>query len=145
MGFNAYYQPIDTPENLDQSSLQHHGEYMLSLSKHFGNMDLNHIKQENRVYFNIVGSTMVSYPQSLVIWSVIFGALLLVITIWHGLHRRRISLIGMMSGFFISLLSLGIVYGGITLIWSILKSNVWIATLLMVYYEYRNSNLFTWW
>jgi hypothetical protein len=51
----------------------------------------------------------------------------------------------MMSGFFISLLSLGIVYGGITLIWSILKSNVWIATLLMVYYEYRNSNLFTWW
>jgi hypothetical protein len=32
IGLNAYHQPIDTPENLDPSSLQHHGEYMLSLS-----------------------------------------------------------------------------------------------------------------
>ncbi|MGF7047210.1 hypothetical protein J2T13_001715 [Paenibacillus sp. DS2015] len=124
MGLDAYHQPIDTPENLDQSSLQHHGEYMLSLSQHFGNLDLNQIEQEDRVYFNIVGSTMVSYPQSLGIWLMTFGVLLFLITVWYGLRRRRLSLRGIMGGFFISLLSMVIVSGGITLLWDILRSNV---------------------
>ncbi|GGH31386.1 hypothetical protein GCM10008013_35080 [Paenibacillus segetis] len=124
MGVNAYHDSIDTPENLDKSSLQHHGEYMLSLARHFGNLDLNEVKQENRVYFNVVGWHMVSYPESWALWFTLAGTLLFVVTIWHGMYRRRMSFGGMAGGFLLSLVSLGAVFGAITLIWNKLRTTV---------------------
>lgn len=124
MGLNAYHQSIDTPENLDKSSLQHHGEYMLSLARHFGNLDLGDVKQEDRVYFNVVGWHMVSYPSSWALGFTLAGGLLFAITIWHGMYRRRMSFGGMVGGFIFSLVSLGAVYGVVTLIWNKLRSNV---------------------
>ena len=124
MGLNAYHDSIDTPENLDKSSLQHHGEYMLSLARHFGNLDLNEVKQENRVYFNVVGWHMVSYPESWALWSTLAGGLLFAITIWHGMFRRRSAFGGMLMGCLFSLVRLGAVYGAVTLIWSKLRTNV---------------------
>ena len=97
---------------------------MLSLARHFGNLDLNEVKQENRVYFNVVGWHMVSYPESWALWFTLAGGLLFAITIWHGMYRRRMSLGGMLMGFLFSLVSLGAVYGAVTLIWSKLPTNV---------------------
>lgn len=123
-GLYAYHQPIDTPDNLDQASLQHHGEYMLSLTRHFGNLDLTQVEQEDRVYFNVIGWNVVSYPESWATGFMILGALLFVITVWHGMRRNRIQLIGMTGGFLITLLSLGITYGVITLLWNVLKAKI---------------------
>lgn len=124
MGLNAYHDSIDTPENLDKSSLQHHGEYMLSLARHFGNLDLSEVKQENRVYFNVVGWHMASYPESWALWFTLVGGLLFAITIWHGMYRQRMSFGGIFMGFLFSLVSLGAVYGAVTLIWNKLRTNV---------------------
>lgn len=124
MGLDAYHNISDTLENLDPASLQHHGDYMLSLSRHFGNLNLDEVKQEDRVYFNVFGWNMVSYPQSWAMGFMIFGVLLFLGTIWHGMHRRRMNLKGMAGGFLITLLSLGIVYGVIKLLWSILRTSV---------------------
>lgn len=124
MGLDAYHSPTDTPENLDLSSLQHHGEYMLSLSRHFGQLDLNEVKQENRVYFNVFGWRMVSYPESWAIGFIILGVLLFVVTIWHGLRQRRLSLRGMLGGILIPICGLGVVYGVITVLWNFIPSNM---------------------
>ena len=124
MGVDAYHDSSDTPDNLDPASLQHHGEYMLSLTKHFGNLNLHEVKQEDRVYFNIWGWNMISYPQSWAIGFMIFGALLFVITIGYGIRRRLMSLIGMLGGFLLTLLSLGVVYGVTKGLWSILRAQV---------------------
>ena len=124
MGVDAYHDSSDTPDNLDPASLQHHGEYMLSLTKHFGNLNLHEVKQEDRVYFNIWSWNMISYPQSWAIGFMIFGALLFVITIGYGIRRRLMSLLGMLGGFLLTLLSLGVVYGVTKGLWSILRAQV---------------------
>lgn len=124
MGVDAYHDSSDTPDNLDPASLQHHGEYMLSLTKHFGNLNLHEVKQEDRVYFNIWGWNMISYPQSWAIGFMIFGALIFVITIGYGIRRRLMSLLGMLGGFLLTLLSLGVVYGVTKGLWSILRAQV---------------------
>ncbi|MNK28782.1 Aminopeptidase YwaD precursor [compost metagenome] len=119
MGVNAYHQSIDTVDNLDPSSLQHQGEYMLSLIHHFGQLDLRHINEENRIYFNLLGWTMVSYPESWAIWLAGFGSLLYLAAVGYGITRRRLSVRGTLGGFFVSLLSLLVVYGLVTLVWGL--------------------------
>ncbi|AIQ52899.1 hypothetical protein R70331_16135 [Paenibacillus sp. FSL R7-0331] len=123
-GLDTYHQPTDTPDNLDQASLQHHGEYMLSLTRHFGNLDLTQVEQEDRVYFNVIGWNVVSYPESWATGFTLSAVLLFVITLWHGMRRSRIRMTGMAGGFLITLLCLGITYGVITLLWNVVKSNL---------------------
>jgi len=124
MGLNAYHSEIDTPDNLDRSSLQHHGDYMLSLARHFGQLDLNNVKQQDRVYFNVFGWKMISYPESWAMGWMLLGVLLFVATVWHGLRRKRVTLKGLGGGFLLSLLSLVAVFGAITLVWSIVRASV---------------------
>ncbi|WP_410769124.1 M20/M25/M40 family metallo-hydrolase [Fontibacillus sp. BL9] len=124
MGVNAYHDEIDTPENLDESSLQHHGEYMLSLTRHFGNLDLTQVKQEDEIYFNVFGWNMVHYPQSWAGWLLGVAILLFVLTIGHGLYARRITLKGMAAGFVLLVLLLGAVYGMSKLAWNLVQNSV---------------------
>ncbi|MEO6547628.1 MAG: M20/M25/M40 family metallo-hydrolase [Ferruginibacter sp.] len=67
-GFVNYHSPNDKPENLDQRSLQHHGDNMLSLAKHFGNLSINNTKAPNASYFNL-GDWLLQYPAS---WNLFF-------------------------------------------------------------------------
>ncbi|RUT35560.1 M20/M25/M40 family metallo-hydrolase [Paenibacillus zeisoli] len=119
MGVNAYHQPIDTADNLDPSSLQHQGEYMLSLTRHFGQLDLRQITEENQIYFNLFGHKMVSYPESWAIWLAGFGSALYIAAVGYGIIRKRLSVRGTLGGFLVTLLSLLVVYGLVTLIWGI--------------------------
>lgn len=80
--WEAYHAPIDTPENLDLRSLQHHGEYALSLARHFGNSDLNSLREADAVYFSVLGGHFVHYS-NLWVWplgatGIVILALLLV-------------------------------------------------------------------
>jgi hypothetical protein len=54
-GWRAYHSPLDTPANLSEASLQHHGSYALLLTRHFGDMELNTADGDERpdaIYFN---------------------------------------------------------------------------------------------
>ena len=59
-----YHTPEDTPENLDQRSLQHHGSYALALARRFGNLDLANHNEPDDIFFNLSAghSWFVSYP-----------------------------------------------------------------------------------
>lgn len=61
----SYHTQLDRPELLNQGTLQHQGEIMLALTRHFGNADLAGLKSANRVYFDVPGLGMVHYPAGL--------------------------------------------------------------------------------
>ena len=117
MGLDAYHTVLDTPENLDRGSLQHHGEYMLSLTRHFGNLNLTNIVEEDYIYFNAIRNWMVHYPQSWAIGLAIIGILAYITTVWHGIRRNQLGVKGMIGGFLVSLLSIAVVGIIISLVW----------------------------
>ena len=61
-GHTSYHTQLDRPEFLDQGSLQHEGDIMLALVKHFGNIPLNGLTSSDRVYFDVPGLGLVNYP-----------------------------------------------------------------------------------
>lgn len=65
-GLPAYHTAQDTPDALDQRSLQHHGSWMLPLTKHFGQLDLDDLVAPDAVYFSAPLVGLLYYPTS---WS----------------------------------------------------------------------------
>ena len=61
-GHKSYHTQLDRPEFLNQDTLQHEGNIMLALVKHFGNQPLDDLKAENRLYFDFPGLGIVHYP-----------------------------------------------------------------------------------
>ena len=80
-GYPYYHSPADTPAHLDLGSLQHHGDYMLSLVRHFANGSLAHTKAPDETFFNPLGTWLVHYPASWNLELTIFTILLIVITL----------------------------------------------------------------
>ncbi|MBT8287165.1 MAG: M28 family peptidase [Bacteroidia bacterium] len=104
-----YHTALDTYDRLDKESLEHQGDYLMSLLDYFSMENLTNLKSEDdHVYFNgpVVG--LMSYPFSwiwpmLVLAFVIFGIL-----IYFGFKTRRLNLTDVGRGaipFFGSLIS----------------------------------------
>ncbi|OCA87698.1 peptidase m28 [Bacillus sp. FJAT-27225] len=98
-GVGHYHTTSDSLAELDKESLQHHGEYMLSLVKHFGGLDLDADREGNRLFFNLVGGLMVTYPEVLVFQLMLVAIVLYVLTIVHGHKRKLLSIKGVIGGF----------------------------------------------
>lgn len=126
IGLNAYHSELDTPANLDLSSVQHQGEYMLSLTKHFGGLNWHSepTQQQDKVYFNVFGWQMVSYKESWVIPLVGVAFFVFAATMWHGLSRGRLTWKGTAGGLLLALLALAAVIGIVTLLWRIVLMSV---------------------
>ncbi|HEY6352143.1 MAG TPA: M20/M25/M40 family metallo-hydrolase [Candidatus Angelobacter sp.] len=85
----AYHSWLDTPDNLDTASLQHQGSYVLSLVQRFGQMDLGKLKQQtgDDVFFDWLGSNLISYSESWVVIGEAVASLLLVLAIVVAVKR----------------------------------------------------------
>lgn len=100
-GFVNYHSMTDRAENLDPGSLQHHGDNMLSLVKHFGNVDLTQTKGPDISYFNMMGIGMIHYPAS---WDKIFSVLVILLftlVVILGIKRKQVTIKGSIAGLFI--------------------------------------------
>ncbi len=88
----AYHSGLDTPENLDTASLQHQGSYLVSLVRHFGQMDLANLKREpgEGVFFDWFGSNLVVYRERWVSIGQILVTFLLGIVIVSDVRRAAI-------------------------------------------------------
>jgi hypothetical protein len=105
-GLTRYHSALDTVENVSEASLQHHGAYALALTRHFANLDLGAIKAPDYVYFDLLGTTLVRYPNWLVLPLAILAAALLAGAIALGLRRRHLTARGLLAGFAAVLLPL---------------------------------------
>lgn len=92
IGDGMYYHTIfDNIENVDMGSLQHHGEYIVSLLNRFGNMDLDNIREEDRVYFTVPGKIIVHYPVKIVIPLLILLTAFLLILLIRAINKNIIT------------------------------------------------------
>jgi hypothetical protein len=109
-GFVNYHSPTDNPENLDQRSLQHHGDNMLSLAKHFGNLKIVNTKAPDVSYFNVIGSWFVHYPASWNLLFVILADVMFLLYLFAGIRNKLIKIGGFVIGIFLFPLVLTAIY-----------------------------------
>ncbi|HWZ45835.1 MAG TPA: M20/M25/M40 family metallo-hydrolase [Candidatus Saccharimonadales bacterium] len=88
----AYHSWLDTADNLDPASLQHHGSYVLSLARHFGQMDLSKLRQEtgDEVFFDWFSSNLIVYSESWVMIGGILVSVLLALAIVRSILRVEV-------------------------------------------------------
>ena len=98
-GVTHYHTRLDLVANVDRRSLQHHGAFALSLARHFGDLPLDDLRDDDAVYFNSpVGGRLVQYP---VAWALPLAgavALLFLAVVVLGVRKGRLSLRGALFG-----------------------------------------------
>lgn len=112
-GYGSYHKSTDTIENLDPWSVAHLGSYALSLTRHFGNLDLTtSATGGNAIYFDLLSSTVISYPQRWAVpLAVLIGALFIGV-VGFALKTGRAKVSGIVGGsiaFFINMLAVPLV------------------------------------
>lgn len=136
-GIKYYHTVNDSPEKISLASIQHHGSYALSLSQHFGTLDLRDMQAPNRVYFNTIGKHIVHYPFSWVMPLSVLVGLVFVAMLALGIRKRFLTVRGILGG--VAMLGL-----------SLLITFVCVALLMLIawwrFQEYLiyNSDLFFW-
>ncbi|MBI1738384.1 MAG: hypothetical protein HYR58_03970, partial [Acidobacteria bacterium] len=99
------HTPQDSAAKLDQGSLQHHGEYMLSLARQLGDAEFAENPTSNAVYFNLIGNTLVHYSTGLGIALALVAAGLYGFVLRRELQQKRTILLGVIWGAGILVLS----------------------------------------
>lgn len=111
-----YHAPSDTVGNLDLRSVQHAGDYALSLARRFGALDLRDPGRGDAVYFNTWGAHLVSHPIG---WTLPIAALVTCLfagVVLHAVRRRAASPGRIAAGllaFLALLLGVGAAVGGL--------------------------------
>ncbi|NNM34692.1 MAG: M28 family peptidase, partial [Gemmatimonadetes bacterium] len=58
----VYHQTYDSPENLSEATVQHHGSHALAVLRHFGNADLSEVEGPDPVYVSVPFLGLLVYP-----------------------------------------------------------------------------------
>lgn len=113
-----YHTMMDNPDNLDLGSLQHHGSYAMSLTRHFGALDLSNLPRDgNLIYFGIANKGLLYYPEAWALPLAILTALLFIGLVVFGLRRGRVSLAGLLWGALAFLVNVLVNAGTAWLVW----------------------------
>ena len=86
-GHTSYHSVLDRAELLDPDSLQHMGQSMLSLTRHFGTVPLQQLRGDDSIYFDVPGLGLAAYPGALAL--PLSAALVLLLGLaMAGAHRQ---------------------------------------------------------
>ncbi|MBM4207830.1 MAG: M20/M25/M40 family metallo-hydrolase [Gammaproteobacteria bacterium] len=110
-GFAAYHTELDRPEAINQGTLQHEGDIMLGLVKHFGNQSLDNLKAENRVYFDLPGFGIVHYPQSWITAMLLLPLIIYICICVKSIKTKAMRLRSLMAVAISYPLLIGMLYG----------------------------------
>lgn len=135
-----YHTPNDSIENLSLGSLQHHGDYMIHLVQHFGNLELVSKKDGDRVFFNLIGKELVTYSEQMVLPIIIIALLLFIFTFIHGYKREKLTFSGTALGFLFVLMKILFVFLFASGIWWLI-SRIFISNIEILEGDLRISNL----
>lgn len=103
---HVYHQVYDSPENLDEGTLQHHGVQVLAMLREFGNADLSAVNAPDKSYLSVPFAGLVTYG-TFWIWVLGFATVVLwgVALVVVRLGGARIG--GFVAGFLASVVQLG--------------------------------------
>jgi Peptidase family M28 len=121
-GHDAYHQAQDTPERMDQRSLQHHGDNLLALTRAFAAEDLAQVAKpgsSDATYFPALG-LLVRYPGFLV-WPLAALALIAVLALgWISVRRGQTTVRRILVAFGFSLVPVIVTAVAAQLWWALL-------------------------
>ncbi|HEX7331339.1 MAG TPA: M28 family peptidase [Pyrinomonadaceae bacterium] len=137
-GINHYHTSLDRLDELDASTLQQQGSYALALTQHFGNIDLNNIKSDDVVYFDLAGAALVSYSKTWIIPLLVLTTLLFAFVVVRGIFNNELRVTGILAG--IAALVAGVIIsaGVCWLIWNLIDNSF----RYVPWGEPYNSNIF---
>jgi hypothetical protein len=114
----SYHTRLDSIEHLSLRTLQQQGDTMLALVRHFGMRKLERLDGGDRIYFNLAGAALVSYPAALAwpLWGVCLALAFLAVraALGSGAARGR-RMAGAMAA---QVLTLALLAVGGQLLWS---------------------------
>ncbi len=121
-GFFRNHTALDNVDTLDPKALQHMGTTALALTRHFGDLDLTHLKGRDVVYFNPLGFRLIVYSQAVALALVVAAALAFAGVVWLGLRRSRLTPGGMVSAAMASPFVCAISAGVVAVWWMVARS-----------------------
>jgi peptidase M28-like protein len=77
-GVNWYHTPFDDLGHASPLTLQHHGENILGVARVLASADLDARSSSDATYFDILGFTLVWWPQEWTLWIAVISLLLLI-------------------------------------------------------------------
>jgi hypothetical protein len=89
-GFSYYHNPADNPENISKRSVQHTGENMYRLVRHFANYDFGAIEAGNAAYFNFYGYLLI-YAASLDLFLVLLVLLFVILVVYYLVKQEKVQ------------------------------------------------------
>lgn len=107
---HVYHEAFDTPENLSEGTLQHHGVNALSMLRQLGNADLSTVTAPNVTYITVPVLGLLVYPTS---WIIPLTAAILLLTVlgFALVLRKGGTLPGVLGGLVVSLVAAAVVGG----------------------------------
>jgi hypothetical protein len=132
-----YHTNSDNVENIEEGSIEHHGSYALSLSRHFGNLDLQNTRAGNSVYFNLIGFSFANYPESWVPPLTYFAIVVFAVTMVLGYRARLLQSLGILKGLLVFAASLTLIPVAINFIFDVLGQVYGGADWWLLYYNFR--------
>jgi hypothetical protein len=97
-GLAYYHTSEDTPENLDQRTLQHQGDNALATARHFGRLDLDKIEADDVVYTSILNRFVLSYRM---VWNLPLALITVgafIALAFFAIRGRQIAIIDVLMG-----------------------------------------------
>ena len=112
---NVYHQATDTPGNLDERTLQHHGIQTLAMLRHFGDASLDAVRSPNASYLTLPLVGVVVYGK---LWVWLLGAVVVALWLAAFAAARRVGLriAGVLTGLGVYILSVTAIGVGASLL-----------------------------
>ncbi len=104
-----YHTANDTWQNLDLTTLQHQGNYLMPLISYFSEADITNLKSDkDYIYFNTPIFKLVKYPFSWIYILLIISIVLFIALIIYAKFAYRIQFSSVLKGFGLFLLALNL-------------------------------------
>lgn len=102
-----YHTTHDSLEDLDERSLQHHGDNLLALVRQYGALDLTASTGEDAIFFSLLRLGVIHYPKSWGLPLMFITSAAAILVLGFGLKRERLTLRGLVTGVLVVLVSMG--------------------------------------
>ncbi|OMP77905.1 M28 family peptidase [[Flexibacter] sp. ATCC 35208] len=134
-GYSYYHSMADVPENFDLRSLQHEGDLMFGMARHFGNLDLSIRQKDHVVFFNLLPGRLIIY--SGICDNIFLGItlVLFIVFISVGIRKRRLFLRPLLSG-------IGRLTGAVLLVMLLVWGLQWLVFAVYPYYANYYGSIF---
>ncbi|MDT8341635.1 MAG: M20/M25/M40 family metallo-hydrolase [Longimicrobiales bacterium] len=105
--YHRYHSPTDTPENLDEATVQHHGARVLAVARHLAGVPLDSVRAPDRAFTVVPLVGWVGYPvaRALPLSLALLGGLLVVtfLASLRGARSRGFLLAALLSALTVGL------------------------------------------